>query len=89
MRQTKIDTLFKEKAKGKLKGVGSRFSACSLIKLRFSILLLGKLVNNPSLSVFQSNLKWILPALPTLNLLSTQRFFLLMNLQLFAHKLIK
>ena len=37
-----MDTLFKEKAKGKLKGAGSRFSACSLIKLLFSNLLLGK-----------------------------------------------
>ena len=32
----------------KFKGTGSRFSACSLIKLRFSIVLLILSVNNPT-----------------------------------------
>ena len=56
----------------KLKGTGSRFSTCSLIKLHFSNLLLILSVNNPThmylsdlrvyfkveVYKFHSNLKW-------------------------------
>ena len=92
MRQTKIDTLFKEKAKGKLKGRGSRFSGCSLIKLLFSNLLLSKFywLIIPLRMYFKVTWSGFCQHYQRWIYCRPKGFiFLLMNLQLFAHKLIR